>query len=136
MTVKSIKIIKNKIIKNNKGNILKFVSNKSSFFKKFGEVYFNEIKINYKKGWTKHTKNNCIIQCIKGKILFHLIDNKSKEKKIILSEKNAKLIKIPPGIWFAFESLVNKSMLVNLIEHAHSDEEIIKKHKIKNYIIH
>ena len=47
MTVKKIKIYTNKIIKNKKGNLIKFVSRKDSFFKKFGEVYFNEIK--YKK---------------------------------------------------------------------------------------
>ena len=44
MTVKSIKILKNKIFKNKKGHLIKYISEKDKFFKKFGEVYFNEIK--------------------------------------------------------------------------------------------
>ena len=45
MTVKSIKIFSSKIIKNNKGNLIKYVSSYDKFYEGFGEIYFNEIKI-------------------------------------------------------------------------------------------
>ena len=44
MIVKSIKIQKNKIIFNNKGNIIKFLNKKSKQYKGFGEIYFSQIK--------------------------------------------------------------------------------------------
>ena len=49
MTVKSIKIFSSKIIKNNKGNLIKYVSSYDKFYEGFGEIYFNEIKINKKR---------------------------------------------------------------------------------------
>ena len=47
MKIIGVKKISIKSFKSKKGDLLKFVSKKSSYFKSFGEVYFNEI--NYKK---------------------------------------------------------------------------------------
>ena len=47
MKIIGVKKIPAKSFKNNKGDLLKFVSKKDFFFKSFGEIYFNEI--NYKK---------------------------------------------------------------------------------------
>ena len=135
MTVKKIKIFKNKVIKNNKGNLIKFVSTKNSFFKKFGEIYFNEIKYKKKKGWIKHLENTCLIQCVVGKVKFHMIDKKNKEKRYILKCSSGDVLKIPPEVWFSFTSLTKKSIIVNMIERHHQDKEILKSNKIKNYLI-
>ena len=61
MKIAGLKIFQNKIIKNSKGDILKFVSTKNVFFKRFGEIYFSEIKKNKTKGWNFHKKNTCLI---------------------------------------------------------------------------
>jgi len=45
-----IKKIKLKIIKNKKGDILKYLNKYILHPKKFGEIYFNQIKKNQKKG--------------------------------------------------------------------------------------
>ena len=68
MKIIGLKILKQKIINNKKGDILKFISKKDSFFKKFGETYFTEIKKNKTKGWNYHKKNNFLVlikYCIK-----------------------------------------------------------------------
>ena len=44
MKVKSVKILKNRIIFNPKGNIIKIIDKNNKFFFKFGELYFSEIK--------------------------------------------------------------------------------------------
>ena len=49
MKIIGVKKIKQKVFENSKGDLLKFVSKKSNFFKSFGEIYFNEIKQNKKK---------------------------------------------------------------------------------------
>ena len=43
MKIIGLKKININVIKNKKGDILKFISKKNTFFRKFGEVYFSEI---------------------------------------------------------------------------------------------
>ena len=135
MTVKSVKIFKSKIIKNKKGNLIKYISNKDSFFRRFGEVYFNEINPKTSKGWIQHKRNTCLIKCLQGKVKFHLIDKNDKQLKILLNSKKGEVLMIPPKIWFSFKAFEIKSIIVNLIERAHSDKEVNKKNKIKKYLI-
>ena len=44
MKISGLKKINIKIFKNKKGDLIKYLSLKNSFFKKFGETYFSEIK--------------------------------------------------------------------------------------------
>ena len=135
MIVKLVKLYKNKIIKNKKGNIIKYVSTKDFFFKKFGEIYFSEINPNKKKGWTLHKKNTCLIMCLTGKVKFHIIDKRGRELNITLNSNKKKILKIPPGLFFSFKSFKKKSLIVNCIENAHRDQEVKKYNKISNYLI-
>ena len=68
MKISGIKKIKLKIFKNPKGDLLKYISIKKSYFKKFGEVYFSEIKKNSIKGWNAHIKNTCLLAVPFGKV--------------------------------------------------------------------
>ena len=135
MTVKLIKTYRIKKFKNIKGEIIKYVSKKDKYFKNFGEVYFNVIKKNQTKGWNLHKKNTCLVMCLVGKVRLHLIDLKNKEFKIVLSSTSKKIIKIPPKVWFSFKSLNVDSMIVNLINDIHSDNEVQKNIKVKSYLI-
>ena len=135
MTVKSIKIYKNTIFKNKKGNLIKYISTKNSFFNKFGEIYFNYINYNKTKGWNLHKKNICLLICISGKVKFHIIDRKGKETSVILDSKKGKILKIPPNLWFSFKSIKTNSIIANLLNSPHKDSEILKKKKVKNYLI-
>ena len=135
MTVKLVKLYKNTIFKNKKGNLLKYISTKNSFFKKFGEIYFNYINYNKTKGWNLHKKNNCLLICISGKVKFHIIDRKGKEVKIILDSNNSRILKIPPQVWFSFKSIKSNSIIENFLNSPHKDSEILKSKKIKNYLI-
>ena len=135
MTVKSIKLYKSEEYKNSKGKIQKYVSIKNSFFSGFGEVYFNSINKNSHTGWNLHKKNICLIKCISGKVLFHFIDLKGKERKITLNSTKNEILKIPSNIWFSFKSLGKISLLVNLINRPHKDSELKKQNLVKNHYI-
>ena len=100
MKAKLYKIHKNKVLRNKKGMIVKFISQKNSFFKRFGEVYLNYIKKNKKKGWIFHKKNNCLFICCTGKVYFHLINELGFEQKVSISEGSGKILEIPKNIWF------------------------------------
>ena len=121
MIAKSIKVFKNKIIKNNKGSIVKFINKNEKFFKSFGEIYFSEIKKNKIKGWNYHKKYTCIITVPIGKVEFKIVNEKNKliNKKIT---KKQSLI-IPPKHWFCFKSKTNKATIVNLINGVYSENE-------------
>ena len=80
MKIVGLKKIKQEVIKNKKGDILKFLSKKSIFFKKFGEIYFTEIVKNKVKGWNFHKKNHCILCVPRGKVEFFFIDGRTESK--------------------------------------------------------
>ena len=130
--VNKIKIIKLKIIKNKKGDLLKYLDKNFKYFSKFGEIYFTEIKKGKIKGWIKHKINSCFLVVPHGKVEFK-IKNSLKEKKlkkIILSKKNYKLLIIPPKKWFCFKGLENNSLIINSLQNPHSDLETLR-HEIK-----
>lgn len=141
MKIIGIKKIKKKIIKNIKGDILKFFSKQDSFFKKFGEIYFSEIKKNKVKGWNYHKKNTCLLTVPFGKVEFFFIDGRLKsksylfEEKVTIHKKKYIILIVPPGVWFSFKSLTKLSVVANCIEMPHSDNETIKKNIIKGYKI-
>jgi hypothetical protein len=125
----TIKVYKAKKIKNPKGEIIKFLDNKSKYFLNFGEVYFNVIKRNKISDWIYHKKNQCIFLCIKGSVKFK-VKEKSKEKVITISKKNNKILIISPRNWFKFNSNSSDSIIVNLINIKHNDNEV-KKNLVK-----
>tara|TARA_X000001036_G_scaffold178619_1_gene169118 strand:+ start:4360 stop:4788 length:429 start_codon:yes stop_codon:yes gene_type:complete len=141
MKITGVKKIKVKLFKNNKGDLLKYISKKSPYFKSFGEVYFNEINFKKKKGWILHKKNQCIICVCYGEVKFKLIDGRkksksfNKENNITLSKINHTILIIPPGIWFSFTTNKKKSIFANLIDRIHTDKESSKANKVKNYEI-
>ena len=127
MSLSKIKIIQLKIFKNHKGDILKYINKKDKYFKKFGEIYFTEIKKNKTKGWNFHKKNQCLITVPFGKVKFTFTKKmNSKKKIIIISKKNYSIIVVPPGNWFKFESLEKFSLVVSTLNNIHNDEETLK----------
>ena len=44
MKIIGLKIFKQKVVNNKKGDILKFLSKRDFFFKKFGETYLQKLK--------------------------------------------------------------------------------------------
>ena len=130
MTVKLVKVKKNKIIRNKKGSIIKFLKKNDKIFKSFGEVYLSEIKKNEIKGWNYHKKYTCIITVPTGKVEFKIVNYKKKLLKKRITKKET--IIIPPRNWFSFKSLTHNSILINFINGIHSDKETRKSQIINN----
>ena len=141
MKIIGVKKIKQSVFKNSKGDLIKFVSKKNNFFKSFGEVYFNEINYNKKKGWILHKKNQCIFTTVYGEVIFRLFDGRKKSKSfeceelITLSKSKNNVLIVPPGVWFSFTTKKKKSVIANLINNPHSDKESIKSNEINGHFI-
>lgn len=120
---KILKIINTKKISNKKGDLYKFVDNKSKFFKNFGEIYFTEIKKNKIKGWKKHKRNHSLLKIVNGEVQFRF---NYKDNLYVLNakEKDNQVIQIPPNVWFSFKGIKKKNLICNLMNKIHSDKEV------------
>ena len=127
MSLGKIKTIKLKISTNPKGDVLKYLTRKNKYFKKFGEVYFTEIKKNKIKGWNFHKKCWCLLTVPYGKVKFTFAENiNSKKKTIIIGKKKYFIIVVPPRIWFNFMSIKKISLVVNTLNQIHNENETLK----------
>ena len=121
------------VIKNPKGDIIKYINKKNNFLKRIKEGYFTEIIKGRTKGWIKHTKTKCFILIIKGKIKFFYTKNLKKKKTITLSSNKPVGIIVKPGTWFAFKSLAKSNELkASHIIIIGEEEYKKKKYTIKN----
>ena len=122
-----IKIYKLNKLKNLKGDVLKYLNKNNKYFKKFGEIYFTEIKEKQIKGWNFHKKCQCLITVPVGKVKFTFAEKISGRKKvIIIGKKNHSIIVVPPRICFSFASLEKISLVVNTINEIHNNKETLK----------
>ena len=122
-----IKIYKLNKLKNLKGDVLKYLNKNNKYFKKFGEVYFTEIKKKKIKGWNFHKKCQCLLAVPVGKVKFVFAEKISGRKRVItIGKKNYSIIVVPPGIWFSFTSLEKISLVVNTINEIHNSKETLK----------
>jgi dTDP-4-dehydrorhamnose 3,5-epimerase-like enzyme len=129
MSLNGIKTIRLKVLKNPKGDLLKYINKNSNFFKKFGETYFTEIKKNYEKGWNFHKRYHCLLTVPFGKVRFTFLSNINKRKKtkvITIGKKNLSLIYVPPRIWFKFKSISKISVIANTLNGIHEKSETLK----------
>ena len=89
-------------------------------FKHFGEIYFSQVYPKKIKAWHLHKKMTLNYVAVFGKIKLVLYDDRKRSKsygkiqEIIISERNHKLISIPPFIWNGFCSVgKEKAILAN-----------------------
>lgn len=127
MSFKNVKVINLKKIENTKGAIIKILNKKDKNFKKFGEIYFSEIKKNEIKGWNLHKKFFCHITICYGDLIVKLKNQKSETKKIHLSISKPRLLIIPPGVWFSLTSKKKNSMIINILSGIHDPKETLKQ---------
>lgn len=114
-----IKKKKIKIIKNPKGNIVKFANLNNLPFKKPQEIYFSETKPNSFKGWKYHNLRNQYLTVAYGSVQFSFKKSpKDKIKKTIINIKNKQYaLFIPKKTYYSFKCLSkDKAIIVNIID--------------------
>ena len=131
--MEQIQIIKKKVIKNLKGDIVHILRKDDINYKSFGELYLSKIRKNKIKGWNYHKKMTMNLFVIKGKVKFIFFDQRKKSiyynkyKSFKVSDKLFSIIKVPPKIWFSFVGLSNVSYILNTSNIIHDPNEHIKK---------
>ena len=129
-----IKLYKNDVKFNNKGNVYKYIQITNAF-KKISEVYFSKIKKNLIKGWKKNKSSNQFFYVFQGKIILKIYDDRGKDKKkysfIIGNNSFYSKILIPKNVWYGFKGLGKENLIINSLENLYKNCEM-QTLKIKN----
>ena len=131
--IQGVKIIKKKVLSDDRGKILHMLKKTDKEFIKFGEIYFSFVFPKKIKAWHIHKKMTLNYVAIFGRIKLVLFDDRKNSKsngvieEIFLSNKNHFLISIPPKIWNGFCSADNKlAILANCSNIPHNKKEILR----------
>jgi dTDP-4-dehydrorhamnose 3,5-epimerase len=116
----------------NRGAILHMMRNDTKLYEKFGEIYFSEILTGKVKAWKMQTEKTQNLAVPVNRIRLVIYDSRSKSKthgKIkeyeIGRPDNYNLIRIPPMLWYGFQSLDGQTSLVaNCANYPHNPDEI------------
>ena len=115
-----------------RGSVLHMLRNDSPLFMGFGEVYFSEVVPGTVKAWKRHKKMTQHLAVPVGKIRLVLFDERPGSRtKGNLAEyavgrpSDYNLIRIPPMVWYGFQSLAGEiALIVNCTDIPHDPEEI------------
>lgn len=125
---KKINFFPARIIKNNKGNLIKILEKKKSSSKNFVECYISEIKPNKVKAWRyhKHSKQKFFLLNGKCKVVVYL---DKKFQNFLLSEKRPGILNIPNKHWYGFKNLSKDKnvRILNILDKKYQENEILRK---------
>jgi|TARA_B100001093_G_C26827343_1_gene1014633 dTDP-4-dehydrorhamnose 3,5-epimerase len=125
-------LIKLKKVISHKGKIIKILNKGDIRFFSFGELYISEAKKGFVKAWKKHKQVYLNILVLTGSIKFVFFNERTRKfKKIILSESSNKRLFIPKNVWFGFEGLKHKNLLLSLASNSKIQKELMRK-KVKD----
>ena len=139
--IEGIKITPLNQIEDERGKVMHMLRSDSKNFTKFGEIYFSTVHPNKIKGWNLHQKMTLNYAVISGEIKFVLYDvrpnskTKGQIQEFLLSQKNYKLVSVPPLIWSGFKGIGKTTAIVaNCSDLPHDDKEIEHKSPFDNAI--
>ena len=139
--IEGIKITPLKQIEDERGKVMHMLRNDSKSFTKFGEIYFSTVHPNKVKGWHLHSKMTLNYAAVFGEIKLVLYDvrpnskTKGQLQEFFLSQKNYKLISVPPLIWSGFMGIGNKTAIVaNCADLPYDETEMKRKSSIDREI--
>jgi dTDP-4-dehydrorhamnose 3,5-epimerase len=128
--IKDVLIDPLKVIADDRGAVMHMIRSDAPYFKQFGEVYFSIVNAGVVKGWKLHKEQTQFFAVPSGNIKLVLMDYREgsdtfKEiQEIIIGEDDYKLVKIPVGVIYGFQSLNNqKAMIANCADIPHSKGE-------------
>jgi dTDP-4-dehydrorhamnose 3,5-epimerase len=131
--IQGVKIIKKKVITDDRGKILHMLRNDDPNHVKFGEIYFSYVYPKKIKAWHIHKKMTLNYVAAFGKIKLVLYDDRQNSKtngkiqEIFLSNDDHFLVIIPPMIWNGFTSADdNIAVLANCSDIPHDKSEILR----------
>lgn len=120
-----------RVIQDGRGAVLHMLRMDSPLFRRFGEVYFSEIKPGVIKAWKRHRRMTQHFAVPVGRVKFVICDDRTDSRtrghtaEYVLGRPDAyHLLVIPPMVWYGFQGLGNSlSIVANCTDIAHDPDE-------------
>jgi dTDP-4-dehydrorhamnose 3,5-epimerase len=107
------------------GDVMHAMKQSDEGFSVFGEAYFSWINAGSVKAWKRHKRMIMNIVVPVGNVRFVFFKDENSGFRIEeIGENNYARLTVPPGIWFGFQSLEPKSLVMNISSILHDSEEV------------
>lgn len=118
-------------IPDERGVVLHMLREDASFFTRFGEIYFSEIRPWVVKAWRRHARMTQRFAVPAGRVQFALFDARpdstanGQSLTVVLGRPDAyQLLVVPPLIWYGFQGVADvPSIIANCPDLAHDPTE-------------
>lgn len=130
--IEGIKQFDLKTFSDERGKVFHFMKEGSESYFPHQEVYFSTVNPQKIKGWKKHLKmvQNFVVPM--GKIKLVIFDDRENSKSVgkvqelIIGEDQYQMIRIPAGVWYAFQGMSSSpALLANCASIIHDPSESI-----------
>jgi dTDP-4-dehydrorhamnose 3,5-epimerase len=114
-------------IADHRGSVIKVISEDSTNFAGFGELYFSTVKTGVIKAWRRHKQMTVNLMLVTGKVRLVVLESLDHEPELdlVLDAQQRKLVTIEPGKWYGFQGLSDaEAMLMNFANIKHEDLEV------------
>ncbi len=139
--IEGVKVTPLKQISDERGKVMHMMSEESTFFERFGEIYFSYTIPGAVKAWRLHKKMTLNYAVINGEIKCVLFDDRENSstrgniEEFFMSPENYFLLTVPPLIWNGWKSIGDKpSIIANCSTLKHDPNEIARKSSFDNSI--
>jgi dTDP-4-dehydrorhamnose 3,5-epimerase len=114
-----------------KGDVFHGMKKSDPGFTGFGEAYFSTIYAGDIKPWKKHLRMTLNLIVPVGKIRFMIYDDRigsatqGQTMDVELGSDNYQRLTVPPGVWMAFEGVLEGlNLLLNIADLEHEPNEV------------
>ena len=119
--IDGVKIIKLRVIPDDRGRLMEILRRDDGLFQKFGQVYMTTTYPGVVKAWHKHEKQTDNIACVAGMIKMALYDGRpgSPTQKEVnefhLGVHNPVLVQVPAGIYHGWMGMsLEEAIIINI----------------------
>jgi dTDP-4-dehydrorhamnose 3,5-epimerase len=128
--IDGLKIIKLRVIPDDRGRLMEILRRDDGLFQKFGQVYMTTTYPGVVKAWHKHEKQTDNIACVAGMIKMALYDGRpgSPTQKEVnefhLGVHNPVLVQVPAGIYHGWMGMsLEEAIIINIPTEPYNREQ-------------
>jgi dTDP-4-dehydrorhamnose 3,5-epimerase len=128
-------------IHDDRGCVMHMLRRDDPHFEEFGEIYFSVALPGVVKGWHLHKAMTLNYVVVRGAIKLVLFDDRAESptrgeiQELFPAETDYFLVRVPPGVWNAFQALGSeRATVANCATLPHDPDEIVRVDPFVNSI--
>ena len=132
--IEGVKVTPLKQIFDERGKVMHMLSEHSTVYSRFGEIYFSCTYPGVVKAWHLHKAMTLNYAVISGAIKFVLFDDRKNSstfgsvEELFISPENYLLVTVPPLVWNGFKCIGTETAIVaNCATMRHDPDELVRR---------